>query len=157
MIARRPTRRSALLAFFAALLLVFLPGHVLAEPGSDEIVMVINARNPTQRLSKGQIKNIYLGNVAFWHGVVPVALYTRPADSAISQQFYSDMLKMNVQRFDSHWTSRQLAGKGVAPAPVATPDELADKIRSSPGAIGFMYASEVWGTAPDGVRIVELN
>jgi len=150
-------RRTKLFTLLLAVLFTLSPVSVLADVGSDDIVMVVNARNPTRNLSKGQIKNIYLGNVAFWNGVVPVALFTRPPDHNASQHFYESMLRMNAQRFDSHWTSRQLAGKGVAPVVIGSPDELAEHIRASPGAIGFMLASEVWGTAPDGIRVVELN
>lgn len=128
-----------------------------AQSSGDPIVVLLNARNPTRRLSQGQLKNLYLGNVAFWNGVVPVKLFVRPAEAGISKMFYDEMLKMSAQRFDSHWTSRQLAGKGVPPEVVPAADALAEKIRSVPGGIGIMLASEAWDAPPDGVRILELS
>ena len=141
---------------------VVLLGLTLTLPGSaqgagDQIVVVLNARNPTKDINTKQLKNIYLGNVAFWHGVVPITVLSRPDTSDASKVFFDDVLHMSAQRFDGHWSSRQLAGQGVAPTVVGSAEDLAAAVKASPGAIGFMLASEAWGTPPDGLTVVELK
>jgi len=147
------TRRIFLAGLFAVA--AALPHTVSAQ--GDKVMAVVNARNPTAAVTAAELKNIYLGNTAFWHGVVPMKVYARPVDSAAGSTFLSSVLGMNGQRFTAHWQSRELAGQGVAPPTVDSVDELAGKIKSSPGAIGFILASEAWSTPPAGVRIIEVR
>lgn len=150
--------RCARLLLLLGLLAVLLRGEaVTAGVGDDTVVVVLNARNPTQRMSRAEVKNLFLGNTAFWNGVVPVKLVIRAPDTSASTVFYGDILGMSAQRFDGHWSSRQLAGQGVAPQKAASPDELARLIRGLPGGVGFMLASEVWDVQPDGVRVLEIQ
>ncbi|MED5371248.1 MAG: hypothetical protein VX899_09555 [Myxococcota bacterium] len=82
--------------------------------GGDDLVVVLNAHNPTQTLSKGEVKSLYLGNTAFWNGVVPVQLVVRDDGSGASSAFY-DVVGMSSQRYDSHWSAKQLLGPGCGP------------------------------------------
>lgn len=156
---RPPTlsRRAGLALLACAALALALPINVHADPGADAIVAVVNARNPTPSLTKAEIKNIYLGTTAFWHGVVPMKVYVRQADSPAGKAFIEGVLGMNSQRFAAHWSSRELAGQGVAPERVSSPDLLAEKVKGTPGGIGFMLASEAWTSPPAGVRVIALK
>lgn len=151
-------RRPFLAAAIAALMLLGVySAAVTAEPGSDDVVMVLNARNPTTELSRSEVKSLYMGSTSFWNGVVPVQLVVRTPEAAASEAFFEQVLGLSAQRFDGHWASRQLSGQGVAPVKLATSDEVVNRVRSSPGAIGFVLASEMWEVKPDGVRVVEVK
>jgi ABC-type phosphate transport system substrate-binding protein len=143
------------LALFLSML-VFLP-KAWADVTSDKIVAVVNARNPTSKLTKAEIKNIYLGNTGFWNGVVPMKVFGRPPEGPAGKTFIETVLGMNGQRYTAHWSARELAGQGVAPEKVGTADALAEKVRAAPGGIGFMLASEAWATPPAGVKVIELQ
>jgi len=145
-------------ALLAALLLFSLQVPEAYSGGdTDAVVMVLNTRNPTKKITEAQVKRIYMGNLAFWNGVVPIKVYTRSSSEAASEQFYGDILKMKHQSFDSHWSSRELAGQGVAPTVAHSPTEVAEFVRSTPGGIGFLLASEVWDITPDGVQVLEIQ
>lgn len=110
----------------------------------DAVVILLNARNPTQDLSKGDLNKIFLGQTAFWHGVVPVKVLIRPDGSQASKVFYEKVLSTTPQAFRKHWDELQLAGRGVAPRVLGSVEELALAITQAPGSIGFALASEAW-------------
>lgn len=132
----------------------------LAQPGEsysggdDSVVLVINARNPSKNISSSKAKEIFLGQTAFWHGTVPIKIYARPGSTEAGKVFYSGLLKMPFSRFSKHWTSRQLAGQGVAPENVGSASSVAAKVRKNPGSISFMLKSEVDEVGTSGLKII---
>jgi ABC-type phosphate transport system substrate-binding protein len=141
-------RRSFLL--FLIVVAVSLPSQA-----GDTIVLLINARNPTAELSRGEVTNYFTGKTAFWHGVVPVKVVTRPGSSPAGKAFYEPVLSMTPQAFEQHWSKLQLAGKGVTPVTLGGAGEVAAVVAKTPGAIGFVLASEAWQL--DGVKIIPLR
>jgi ABC-type phosphate transport system substrate-binding protein len=123
----------------------------------DGVVIVLNARNPTQTLSPADISKIFLGRTAFWHGVVPVKVMVRPDGSAAAKAFYGSVLKMTPQAFRKHWDELQLSGRGVAPKAYAAAEEMAQSIAQSPGGIGFALTSEVWKIQNKGMKVVNIR
>ena len=139
-----------------ALLSLGIHSRTLAGvPEGDNLVLLVNARNPTTAISPGEAKKIYLGNKAFWHGVVPIKVLQRPPGTAAEQAFMEQIMGMTSQRFAAHWSSRELAGKGVTPEAVADAAEIAKIVAATPGGIAYLLASEAWATNNPGVRIIE--
>lgn len=131
-------------------------GPSAAATDGDKLVIVVNARNPSTSISAKQLKSIYLGNTAFWHGVVPMKVVMRPVQSEPSQVFL-DQIGISPARYSQNWSSKQLSGQGMAPKELGTADAVASAVQSNPGAIGFLLASEAWESAPDGVRIIPVQ
>lgn len=123
----------------------------------EPVIVVLNQRNPTQNIDKAQLKSIYLGNTAFWHGVVPMKVYTQPADSDATKTFLDDILGITFQRYQQSWASRELSGQGVAPAVVDDAQSVIDSVRGAPGGIGFLTPSSAWTVAPEGVKFLEVQ
>jgi ABC-type phosphate transport system substrate-binding protein len=131
-------------------------GRVRAQ--SDEgVVLLLNARNPTQSLSGAETAKIFLGQTAFWHSVVAVKVMIRPDTSAAAKLFYRTVLKQSPQAFRKHWDELQLSGRGVAPKAYAGAEELAQAIAETPGGIGFALSSELWKVQNKGIKIVNIR
>ncbi len=134
----------------------FAAQQASADEG-DTVVVLLNARNPTQSLSNTELTKMFLGQTAFWHGVVPVRLVLRPDGSLVAKTFYAAALGMTPQAFRKHWDELQLSGRSVAPKPLATPEEVAAAVAATPGGIGYALASEAWKINHKGVKIVQLK
>lgn len=140
----RALRLGLLLLGAAAASGLWSGGQPALAQSDDAVVILLNARNPTQTLSKGDLTKIFLGQTAFWHGVVPVKVLIRPDGSQAAKVFYEKVLSTTPQAFRKHWDELQLAGRGVAPRVIGGVEELAQAIAQSPGSIGFALASEAW-------------
>jgi ABC-type phosphate transport system substrate-binding protein len=153
-------RRRGLLAVLCSLPLLgslALLGSRAGAEENDGVVVLLNARNPTQALGKTELSKMFLGQTAFWHGVVPVKLVLRPDGSIVAKTFYEMALGMSPQAFRKHWDEVQLSGRGVAPKPLTTPEEVANAVASTPGGIGYALASEAWKLNHKGVKIIQLR
>lgn len=144
--------RFLLVAAVSALLLV---GSSAMAEEEDRPVILINARNPTNKLSAEQIKNLFMGSTGFWHGVVPVRVVVRASNTKAGEIFYEQVLGQSYQAFSKHWDKLQLSGRAVAPKVVTSAEELAKAIASTPGAVGFAMQSEAWKVS--GVKVIELD
>ncbi|HEY6879034.1 MAG TPA: hypothetical protein VI299_13500 [Polyangiales bacterium] len=154
----RTTNRRHLLALCALLALcVFRLAAPVSAEEADGVVVLVNARNPTQTLTNAEVSKMFLGQTAFWHGVVPVKVVLRPDGSVAAKSFYETALGMTPQAFRKHWDEVQLSGRGVAPKPLATPEEVASAVASMPGGIGYALASEAWKLNHKGVKIIQLR
>jgi len=128
------------------------PAHAQSE---DSVVILLNARNPTQTLAKGDLVKIFLGQTAFWHGVVPVKVLIRPDGSQAAKVFYEKVLSTTPQAFRKHWDELQLAGRGVSPRVFGSVEELSQAITQAPGSIGFALASEAWAlNGNKGIKVI---
>ncbi|MEY4576690.1 MAG: hypothetical protein RL701_1393 [Pseudomonadota bacterium] len=125
--------------------------------GEDSVVILLNARNPTQTLPAAEIKKLFLGQTAFWHGVVPVKVVIRPDGSKASKVFYESVLGMTPAAYRKHWDEVQLAGRGVAPKALNSAEEVAAAITQTPGGIGFALASEAWQLQSKTVKTIEVH
>jgi ABC-type phosphate transport system substrate-binding protein len=129
---------------------------VLAQ-SEEGVVIVLNARNPTQALSASEASKIFLGQTAFWHGVVPVKVMLRPDGSLAAKMFYESVLKQTPQAFRKHWDELQLSGRGVAPKAYGGAEEMAAAIATAPGGIGFALSSEIWKVQNKGIKVVNIR
>lgn len=142
----------------AALVLALAPDQASSQQAdSNQLVVVLHARNPTRRMTAEQLKNLMLGNVAFWHGVVPVKVFVRPPNSPAAQVLFDKVIEMPASRFNEHWTAKQLAGQGIAPTVLSTPEQVAAEVAKVPGAVGVILQSEAWNAQLTGVNLIPLN
>lgn len=158
MSARKSAVRQSLplVAAFAVALLATLFGRAARAGDDDRVLIMLNARNPTQNLTNADVRKLFLGQTAFWHGVVPVKVAVRPDSSEAARQFYA-LLGMTPQAFRKHWDELQLAGRGVAPKTIGTAQEIAQAIGQIPGGIGFVLASETWSLQSRTVKVIEVR
>lgn len=145
------TRRTFTTSFLALMLGAALFGAP-SLAAAAEVVVVLNKRNPTKKMSASEAKAIFLGNTTRWQGVVPIKVVGRGKGQAGA--FYSQVLGISEAKFNSHWTSIQLAGKGVKPKNASSASDLVSKIGKNPGAVGFALKSELDGLDLSKVRIV---
>lgn len=156
-IARTRRRILAGLCLLTLALLVPSPSRVGAGEADEGVVVLLNARNPTQSIGTTDLTKIFLGQTAFWHGVVPVRVVLRPDGGIAAKTFYETVLKMTPQAFRKHWDEIQLSGRAVAPKVIASPEEVAALVAQAPGGIGYALASEAWKLNNKAVKIVQVR
>jgi hypothetical protein len=154
--------RRRVLAWFAFSVLAALSlaadthSHKAGAQSEEGVVVIINARNPTNTLAVAEVRKLFLGQTAFWHGVVPVKAVVRPESSAPAKAFFS-LIGISGQAFQKQWDELQLAGRGVAPKSLGSIQDVATAVSQVPGGIGYALASEAWSVQLKGVKVIPLR
>jgi ABC-type phosphate transport system substrate-binding protein len=146
----------ALLVLALLVLAVTAAPPAAAQSKQARLVLVVHAENQVSRIDRGTLRNIYLGLTTFWQNDLRVRAYNRVHDGTAGKPFFRDVLGMTPARYRHTWQKQQLSGQGVEPEVVATAAGIVAKVASSPGAIGYILASEA-GAADGRVRLIPLE
>ena len=136
---------------------LFVLAAARAESADERYYALLNAKNPTRTVHTADVKALFMGTTSFWNGVVPVKLVGR-TEKGVGAGFFSGVLGTNAQRFQQHWTTRQLAGLGTSPEMVDDITAVAGRVRSSPGAISVVSEAEVAAArALPGIKVLPIE
>lgn len=130
-------RRHAFLTLLAAVLLrLAAPAHA-----ADEALLVI-ANAPLRGLDAEALKRVYAGRMIELDGqsLRPVNL---PPGHPARKRFLAGVLQQDDDDYIAYWTVRRYVGKGAPPRELATPAEVVNHVRATPGAIGYVDAGDL--------------
>lgn len=130
-------------------LVLLLFGTGLAR--AEELVVIVNDKAPVQSVTAKQVKEIFLGETAYWGDVkiVPIGYVD---GAAVQTDFLDRVVHVTENVYKTYWIKRIFREGGTPPRKVGTTAEALATIARSPGGIGFAYASELAGAT--GVREV---
>ena len=125
---------------FIALLAGALCGLALPAVAADELLVVANA--PLRGLDAEALKRAYTGRMIELDGQAlrPVNL---PPGHPARKRFLAGVLQQDEDDYAAYWTVRRYVGKGAPPRELATPAEVVNYIRATPGAIGYLEAADL--------------
>ncbi|HPW68782.1 MAG: substrate-binding domain-containing protein [Deltaproteobacteria bacterium] len=111
---------------------IFPAGHA-----ASEVMVVANDSVPVESLSRDAVQEIFLGRKTRWSDGQKIVLATlKEGDD------HRDFLRMYVgktpHQFQNYWKSQVFTGRGKAPDAFTSPDELAEFVANTPGAIGYL-------------------
>ncbi len=131
-----PLRRP-LLPLLALLALVAAACPAPAAPPPVEVVA--HPAVPADTLSHQQLRRIYLGKTTRWEdgrSIHPVLFHGEPTHG----DFVREVLGRSPESFSVYWKRMVFTGKGRPPLAFERAAALADYVRQTPGAIGFLPA-----------------
>jgi ABC-type phosphate transport system substrate-binding protein len=129
-------RNSFLILLAAAVLSAVIPAR--ADDGS--VIVIANA--PLRAVDAETIKRIYTGRTIELDGQTVRALNLAPGNP-LRRRFIASVLQQDDDDYVAYWTVRRYVGKGVPPREFASSAELIEAVRNTPGAIGYIDASEL--------------
>ena len=89
----------------------------------------------------GAVARIYTGRMIDLAGQ-PVTAVNAPPGSALRQRFLALYLQQDEGQYHAYWTVRRHIGKGAPPRELATAAEVIAYVQATPGAVGYIDASE---------------
>jgi ABC-type phosphate transport system substrate-binding protein len=142
--------RTRLLAL--ALLFVVTTGAT-ARRSDVNIVVVVNAANPTNALPRAKVAQIFLRQTGEWENgteILPVDQIERsPAHIA----FVRTVLGQSVSTLRRYWQERIFSGNESPPPDRVTDADVLTYVRSNSGAIGYVAAGTDLGT---GIKVLVI-
>jgi ABC-type phosphate transport system substrate-binding protein len=145
----------------AAFLLVVVVGSAIAvspvRAAGDAIVVIVNSSNPADNLSLGELRKLFLSDRSRWDTGKAVAPVMVSAGAPERSSFLKIVCGMNDADFNKYFLQAAFTGKSATPPKeVGGSGALKSFVSASPGAIGFLKASEL-SSADTAVKAVKID
>ena len=148
-------RRFAVLAATAALGL-----GAASRAAADDVAVIVNRSNPVMALTIVQLRAILLGAGAKWTGGTTITVVMTPAGQPERSGILRIVCGMSETDFNLHfihgWRNADgsvNSGSGEHPKVFGTGPQVRQSVATTPGAVGFIKASEV----DDSVKVVTVD
>lgn len=128
------------LASLAALGLAAAMHGAHAQERGDALVLIGHGDVP--RMDAATAQRVYTGRVVELGGVALVAVNAAPGSKA-RERFLAGVVSMDEERYTGYWTVRRHVGKGTPPRELRSAAEVIDFVQATPGAVGYVLASEL--------------
>ena len=106
------------------------------------LVPVLVAHPSVPKMDAATVSRLYTGR-AIEVGGMPVSVANGAPGSALRQRFLAVYLQQDEDKYRAYWTVRRHVGKGVPPREFSSAAEMLDWVQATPGAIGYVDASEL--------------
>jgi hypothetical protein len=113
-----------------------------AMPAQTDTTMVVITHSNVPLPDATTLQKVYTGRQIEINGV-PVTPANARAGMAVRERFLRTYLNQDDDKYVAYWTVRRYIGKGVPPREIASASEMISFVQSTPGAIGYVEASEV--------------
>lgn len=113
---------------------------ILTAPmASADTVEVITSQDiAAADLTRPSLRSIFTMRLREWPNGTPVRVFVLPDNNPIHDQFCREQLGIYPYVLRGIWDKRVFAGTGFAPSVVNSEQEMREKVRSTPGAIGYI-------------------
>ncbi|HEY5758767.1 MAG TPA: hypothetical protein VIU34_23230 [Steroidobacter sp.] len=94
------------------------------------------------KMDRDLLRAVFTMRVREWPDGSPVRVFVLPDDDPLSDVFYRERLGMYSYVLRRAWDRMVFTGTGFAPTVVRSEGEMLERVRSTPGAIGFVRRRE---------------
>ncbi len=119
---------------------VTCPDVLQAAPGKAvDVVVICNDSVQTGALKKDIVQDMFLGRKTRWDDGQKIVLATLKEGEA-HDSFMGEYVCKTPHQFLNYWKQQVFTGRGKMPGAFATPQELIDFVKKTPGAVGYVPA-----------------
>ena len=128
-----------------------------SSAAGDAIVVIVNTSNPADNLSVGDLKKLFLSDRSKWDTGKSVAPVMLGAGAPERIAFLKIVCGMSDTDFSKYFLQAAFTGKDATPPKeVSSAKDLKSVVASSPGAIGFVKASD-YSAGDGGIKAVRVD
>jgi len=144
-------KRTVLLSAFVVLVLATWS---ITAQGADDYVVIVNANNPIDEISKSDLSGFLLKKKSKWGNGVSVDPADLDSASDVRATFSEDVHGRTVASIKNYWQRQIFSGRGVPPKEVKTETEMVSHVSGDAGAIGYVSSATRLDPGVKKVRIV---
>jgi hypothetical protein len=131
-IARRLCRLTA------PLLLLLLAVGASRELRAQSVEIIVNQDISSVQLDRDLLRAVFTMRLRSWPNGPAVRVFVLPDNDPVSDRFYRERLGMYSYVLRSAWDRMVYTGTGLAPTVVHSEKEMRERVRETPGAIGYV-------------------
>lgn len=123
-------------------LLLMVSSAASPQDGAFSVEVIVSPSLANVTLDRSLLRAVFTMQVREWPDGTPVRVFVLPDDDPLSDQFYREQLGMYSYVLRRAWDRMVFTGTGFAPTVVRSEAEMIERVRSTPGAIGFVRKRE---------------
>ncbi len=136
-----------------ALVLIF----VLAVPlmgWAEDLLVIVNAKNPTAALSSAEVRKYFLKEQVTWPNGEKVRSVDRLGNTSEKRTFLERIVKLSDDELEQFWVSKRYE-KGIpVPPKLHSDNEVIEYVLSFDGAIGYVNAKSVGPAQRSQIKVI---
>ncbi|MET0535581.1 MAG: hypothetical protein ABW171_15300 [Steroidobacter sp.] len=109
----------------------------------QSVDVIVSPTLTNAALDRSMLRAVFTMRVKQWPDGSPIRVFVLPDDDPLSDQFYRERLGMYSYVLRRAWDRMVFTGTGLAPTVVQSEREMIDRVRSTPGAIGYVRKREL--------------
>jgi len=94
-----------------------------------------------EKLDAATVKSVFLGKKVAWDGAGGRVTLAVLKNGDVAEAFLKGAVDMTASAFNNHWRRLAMTGGGTAPKAFDKEEELRKFVAETPGAIGFLDAT----------------
>jgi hypothetical protein len=123
-------RRTVVL--LAIMLLPTMPLHA-----DDSKVRLLDSSKNVKHLTTEMVREIFFMRLSSWPDGSPIHVFVLPDNHPLHIRFAKEILGVYPFQLRSAWDRLVFSGTGVSPTTVESEEEMLERIKSTPGSIGY--------------------
>jgi ABC-type phosphate transport system substrate-binding protein len=100
--------------------------------------IIVNPDLADVTLDRDLLRAIFTMRLRSWPNGPPVRVFVLPDSDPLSDRFYREQLGMYSYVLRAAWDRMVFTGTGLAPTIVRSEEEMRQRVRMTPGAIGYV-------------------
>jgi hypothetical protein len=125
-----------------ATLLLSVSSIACPQDGARDAQVIVSPSLSSVTLDRSLLRAVFAMRVRQWPDGSPVRVFVLPDDDPLSDRFYRERLGMHSYVLRRAWDRMVFTGTGFAPTVVRSEAEMIERVRSTPGAIGYVSKRE---------------
>jgi ABC-type phosphate transport system substrate-binding protein len=151
-------RRSFLSGAFCLPLLGLLAAGLSATPGAgaatSDVAVVVHPKVPVDNLTMVDLRKVLMGDRQYWGSSLRVTLLIRAPQARERDVVLKKIYQMTESQFRQYWITKVFRQEATAgPKIVYSNESATELVRSIPGSIAFVDASQV----PSGLKVLKVD
>ncbi|MDP9013381.1 MAG: hypothetical protein M3O41_12120 [Pseudomonadota bacterium] len=117
---------------------------------AEELVVIVNASNPTVSVSADQVQQLFLGMTATMPGGVKARPVDQAEESPLRTDFYQKVAGKSAAQIRAIWSRLVFSGRGMPPKILASSADVKKFVAAERDGIGYIEKS----AADSSVKVV---
>ncbi|MFT4993572.1 MAG: ABC-type phosphate transport system substrate-binding protein [Paraglaciecola sp.] len=141
------------LVMFLSVLLGFVVTPLPVKSQAAQVKIIAHMSVTQDELSTSQLRRIFSMRQTSWPDQQEIFVYVLNNEHGVHPSFSKHILGMFPYQLERIWNKLAYSGLGNKPITVKNEQEMLDKIRQQPGAIGYV----MYLVVDDGVKFIEVE
>lgn len=116
---------------------------IIERLDQNSVYPVVNINTSQRNISKNGLSAIFKMRLRHWSDGTNVTVFVLQDDNPLHKQFCKQILNVFPHQMRRNWNKLVFSGTGQAPILLENKDEMINKLRDTPGAVGYLSGKDL--------------